>query len=321
MNLKHAGYIMAILEAGSITAAAKRLHISQPSLSQTVKAVEEDLGAPIFDRTKRGFALTWAGEKYLESMREIMTIEKNLFNEISEMKNEHRVTLRIGISTQRSIVMLPQVLPEFMGKYPHAAIELKELPSARLEDLLIKGGCDAAFITTSSKQNGIEYQLLENEQIVLMASRRTQIARRVPHGTEIELGEARDEAFINLTPGHSVRIIQDHLAQLSHMQPRVLMELFNMEAAKLITAQLNAVMVCPYGYIQDDSRVEKLIKCYPLNCHGFERHFYFCYPKKLRLSACLRDLYEIARSKCRHHTMHEAFKPFADLLNIGYTGE
>ena len=118
MNLKHASYIMAILEAGSITAAAKKLLISQPSLSQTVKAVEDELGLPIFDRRAKQLTLTYAGQRYVESMREIMTAERNFLSEIAEMKNDHRATLRIGISAQRSISLLPQILPSFTRSLP-----------------------------------------------------------------------------------------------------------------------------------------------------------------------------------------------------------
>lgn len=303
MNTKHARYIMTILEKGSITAAAKDLFISQPALSQTIKTVEETLGSPIFDRSNGQMKLTPVGERYIDSMREIMTIERNMMTEISEMKNDHRATLHIGISTQRSISTLPQILPEFIKKYPRVSIKLTGLPSVRLEKFLVDGGCDVAFITTTAKQNDIEYRLLENEQIVLLASNQTRLAQTVGHGTEIELSAAKDEFFVNLSPGHSVRAIQDHLANLCHFQPRVLLELFSMEAAKLITPQLGAVMVCPYSYIQGDTRIEKLTTCYPLRCHGFERHFYFCHSKKLRLPAYIRDLYDIARSKCLSHKM------------------
>ena len=68
-------------------------------------------------------------------------------------------------------------------------------------------------------------------------------------------------------------------------------------------AESGAVMICPYGFIQGDPRVEGRVSCYPLRCHGFERHFYFCYPRRLRLTAAMRDLYELARGCCRGHTM------------------
>ena len=132
MNLKHASYIMTILEEGSITAAAKKLLISQPSLSQTVKAVEDELGLPIFDRRAKRLTLTYAGQRYVESMREIMTAERNFLSEIAEMKNDHRATLRIGISAQRSISLLPQILPAFLARYPLVTVELKAVSYTHL---------------------------------------------------------------------------------------------------------------------------------------------------------------------------------------------
>lgn len=65
MNLKHAQYIMTILQEGSITAAARKLFISQPSLSQVVKLAETNLGAALFNRSTDPITLTPAGEKYV----------------------------------------------------------------------------------------------------------------------------------------------------------------------------------------------------------------------------------------------------------------
>ena len=65
MNIKQAQYIQTIASEGSITAAAKKLYISQPSLSQMVRQVEKELGVTLFDRTSLPLRLTYAGEKYL----------------------------------------------------------------------------------------------------------------------------------------------------------------------------------------------------------------------------------------------------------------
>ena len=303
MNLKHAAAVLAIVEQGGITAASRVLHVSQPSLSQTVKAVESSLGVSLFERAGNRLTLTPAGERYVEGVRELLGMERRLLGEIAELRSGQRATLRIGISASRAVSLLPHILPEFMQRWPHMNVELKESPSVHLEELLEQGGCDAAFITTSFKQNELEYLLVENEQIVLMASRQTELARRVPPGTEIELSEARDERFVTLTRGHSVRAIQDHLCARLGLNPQVLLEVPGMDAAKLIAAESTAVMVCPYGFIQGDPRVEKRVSCYPLRCHGIERHFYFCYPRRARLTAPMRDLYELARGCCRAHTM------------------
>ena len=305
MNLKHALYIMKILEEGSITAAARAMHISQPSLSQTVRAAEEELGIPIFDRSSKKITLTPAGQKYIKSMQEILDVERRLKAELAELKGAAPAPLRLGVSAQRCISLMPQLLSEFLRLHPNISIELKEMPSVHLEDFLLSGGCDAAFITTFPKANGLEYRLVENEQIVLMASKKTALARSRPEGAPLELEAARDESFISLTQGHSVRSIQDRLSSLRGVRLRILMELSTMEAAKLITPTLNAVMICPYGYVQGDSRVQSLVSCYPLNCRGFERHFYFCRNRKTPSCEALNDLFDIARRICSRHTCRQ----------------
>ena len=69
MNLKQAKYVKTIAECGSLTAAAKQLFVSQPSLSQMLRQIEEEIGLPIFDRSVSPIHLTYAGEKYLQAFR------------------------------------------------------------------------------------------------------------------------------------------------------------------------------------------------------------------------------------------------------------
>ncbi len=303
MNLKHAQYVLTILEEGNITSAAKRLHISQPSMSQTLKAIEEDLGVPIFFRQNRGLNLTYAGQKYVEAVRETLAIEENLHRLIMELKQETRGLVRIGISAQRNISLMPQMLPIFIEKYPMVQVELIEMPSKNLENLVETDKCDVAFITTMPKHNHIEYRLIENEQIVLMASQETQFAKSRPEPCLVELSEAEEEPFVNLTPEHSVRTIQERLCGLLQFEPRVLLETTSMEAAKMIAAKSRGLMVCPYCHISGNIILEQLTKSYPLNCHGFERHFYFCYRKKAHLTRYMEELFLIAKQCCRDHIL------------------
>ena len=74
MNLKHVQYVLTILREGSITAASKKLFVSQPALSQTLKQIEQDLGAPIFDRTTDPISLTYAGQQYVDAAQQVMDI-------------------------------------------------------------------------------------------------------------------------------------------------------------------------------------------------------------------------------------------------------
>lgn len=82
MNEKHIQYVLTIVQEGSFTAASKKLYVTQPSLSQTIKLIERDLGTPIFDRNTTPISLTSAGQKYVEAAQKVIDIRRDLQEEI-----------------------------------------------------------------------------------------------------------------------------------------------------------------------------------------------------------------------------------------------
>lgn len=118
MNVRQALYIRTIAEEKGVTAAAKKLHISQPSLSQMLRQIEEEAGTPLFERGTQVFHPTYAGERYLHAAEVILNTNEILENELREIRGEERGRLRLGISVQRSIQLLPKVLPELPGCIP-----------------------------------------------------------------------------------------------------------------------------------------------------------------------------------------------------------
>lgn len=297
INLKYAPTIMAIVQEGSVTAASKKLFVSQPALSQTIRQVEAELGAPIFRRDVHHIALTRAGQLYLEAAQEMMTLDRNLHAQVADSKDEIYGEFSLGISTQRGLQILPRVIPDFVRMYPHVRINLREEGSGRLENLLMEGQCDIAFITTISKRNRLRYILIENENLVLMASRSTALAQRFPDGTPLDIIEAQEEKFICMGQGHSVRTIQDNLFNKYGIQPQIMLETNNMEAAKAITARSNAVFMVPNVYVPDTMPDRYRVHIYPLRNVNYERHFYFCYRQGMYLTRYETDLVRIVCSK------------------------
>ena len=211
MNFKHINYVLTVLTEGSITAASKKLFVSQPALSQTIKLIEQDLGAPIFDRSTDPISLTYAGQRYVEAAQAMLDIDRNLRAEIAETKKEVHGRMRVGISSQRGIQLLPLIIPEFVKRYPYVKIDLLEYGSDTLERLTAEGQCDLGLITTTAKPNRLNYVLIENEQVVLMAARSTELAHRFEDGQPIDIKDAMGEKFVCMTEGHSIRTIQDRL--------------------------------------------------------------------------------------------------------------
>lgn len=293
MNTKHAQYMVTILQEGSITNAAKKLFISQPSLSQMVKLVESNLGTPIFNRSTEPITLTFAGQKYMEAAQKILTINANLTKEIEEINEEDHGKIRLGIPVQRGMQVLPYVLAKFWKLYPHVDITLHEHGSASIEKLVLDGSIDIACMTTIPSQENLTYLLAEQEELMLLAGRNTDLARRIPEGTPISIYEARNERFVSNKPGHSVRTMQDNLFLTNHMNPKIILETISIEIEKKVALACDAVTICPKNYIENSSEIKEKGVTYPILNTGHMRHCYICHRKDLYLTKYMKDFINI----------------------------
>lgn len=293
MNIKHAQYMLTVLREGSITAAAKKLYISQPSLSQMIKLVENTLGTPIFNRSTDPITLTYAGEKYIEAAKKILTINDNLIKEIEEINHEEHGTIKLGIPVQRAMQVMPYVLPRFYAKYPHVKVDVRESGSANTEAAVLDGNVDLACLTTYPKHEELNYILIEEEELVLLTSRNSQLAKRIPSGTPISITEAKNEKFISSKVGHSVRDTQDRLFVTYDIQPEILMETSSIEVGKRTAIACDAVMICPINYIEMTPELHPGCCVYPIQGIEQRRSFYVCHRKELYLTKYMRDFIEI----------------------------
>ena len=281
MNLKQALYIQTIAREGNITAAAKKLYVSQPSLSQMVRQVESEYGVMLFDRTVSPLRLTYAGEKYLQAAKTMLAANERLENELREIRQENSGLLRLGISVQRAIQILPVALPWFTMQYPKVSIDLREEGSARLEQLLEDGEIDLALAAIESVSPSLSYALIEKEVVGVLAGKGAAIAQQLPPGTPISLSMIREDAFVSLKPGHSVRVVQDALFHESGMKPQILLETDSLEVAKRVAVQAGACMLCSDIFVDDYARRGGVF--YPLMDYENKRHLYACWRKGEKL--------------------------------------
>lgn len=293
MNIKHAQYMITVLQEGSITAAAKKLYISQPSLSQMIKLVETNLGTPIFNRATDPLTLTYAGEKYIEAAQKILTINTNLAKEIEEITHEDHGIIRFGVPVQRGMQVLPYVMPKFLKLYPHVDVELFEQGSGLIEKMVLDGTVDMACMTTVARHTELKYILVENEDLVLLTSANTDLAKRIPAGTPIPITEARNEKFVSNKQGHSVRVVQDNLFITHDMHPKIIMETMSIEVEKKVALACDAVMICPKNYIEKTPEMAKKAVIYPILNTGSQRHCYICHRKNLYLTKYMKDFINI----------------------------
>ena len=118
MDLDQMRYFVAVAECRSITKAAQQLYISQPSLSRSIAAAEEEAGVLLLDRTSRPISLTYAGQRCYETAKQILALSTDLSNQFRDISDCRIGRIILGASAQRSAHTLPAVLPRFWESTP-----------------------------------------------------------------------------------------------------------------------------------------------------------------------------------------------------------
>lgn len=217
MNQKDLLYIKTIAEEGGISQAARKLFLSQPSLSQSVKRIEESLGVSLFRRIPRGLVLTPSGEEYYRMASQILKTWSTFEEEIRHLEDLKTGKLSVGVTTHRGLVLLPEFLADFYLRYPGISVSVMENTTDRLEELLLCGALDFAFMrapATDSRHKNISYLGLIRDSFLLLlppghpAGRKAVPVSGKPYPV-LDLSCLKDENF--LLPDSSMRLHENVL--------------------------------------------------------------------------------------------------------------
>lgn len=160
-------YVLAIVREGGFSKAAEKLYISQPSLSATIKRIEEKLTVPIFDRSSTPISLTEAGREYVRLANEIERMEHDLEQYINDRVNLSVGEIKIGASSLFSSFVLPRMIAEFNKKYPGVRIKIFENNTKNLMRELVGGQLDIVIDNAVIKSESLCYTKCASETLLL----------------------------------------------------------------------------------------------------------------------------------------------------------
>ena len=167
MEMQQLRYVVAVARARNFSRAAEQCHVSQPSLSQQIQKLEDELGERLFDRTKREAKLTPHGEAFLRRAVRILEEVEAATREASDAKDLLRGTLTVGVLPTIAPYLLPAVLTEFTEKYPGLEIIVQEDTTARLLKQLLAYETDLALVSLPISDERLELQALLTEELLL----------------------------------------------------------------------------------------------------------------------------------------------------------
>lgn len=156
MELRQLAYFVAIAQSGTITAAAQKLHMSQPPLSLQLQKLEEELGCPLFERDTRHLRMTPAGELFYERAQGILQQCADLKREMADLQAGGRGLLRIGSVSSLNTTLLPRWVARFHNSYPQVRLELTERDSYQLLELVRNHRIDLALVRRPFSGQGLE---------------------------------------------------------------------------------------------------------------------------------------------------------------------
>ena len=198
MNFNTLRYVVAIAQERSFTLAAKRLHLSQPSLSQNIKSLEERLGVILFDRTTIPLETTSAGKEYVEWAQQVLLSEAQIYRHISDIRTSGQIRMRVGISPHRSAFMLPQVVQDVLQEFPSCAFSIEDgVHESDLYDLLYDRQIDLMIGAAHPDETRFESTFITNERILLAVPRSYRLMPSESEGyPTIILSVLRNKPFI-----------------------------------------------------------------------------------------------------------------------------
>ncbi|MFD7169894.1 LysR family transcriptional regulator [Streptomyces violascens] len=229
MQFQQLTYFVAVAETRHFTRAAERVHVSQPSLSQQIKALENELGAELFSRARGNIALTDAGEALLPLARRILADADTARIEVQELAQLRRGRVRLGATPSLCTGLLPDVLRAFHDRHPGIQLLIEEGGSHDLVRELARGALDLALIVLPLPAGSPALTTIEllQEDLVVVSS-----AAEAPpgSGSSVRIADLRDAPLVMFRHGYDLRELTVAACRAEGFEPAFTVEGGEMDA-------------------------------------------------------------------------------------------
>jgi len=227
MELRQLRYVVAVAEEGNFTRAAARAHVAQPAISQQIAQVERELGAPLFERSSRGVALTAAGAAFLPHARAALAAATAGSDAVRTLRGELAGDLAVGTIPSPSDWLVRR-LGAFGRRHPAVRVTLRAGDPEMLADSVAAGSLDAAAVGVMAGRlpagpagkrlpAGLASQTIASEPLVVAVPPDHPFA-----GTAaVSLSDLQDDPLVTLTPGTGLRTVLESACAEAGFEPRI----------------------------------------------------------------------------------------------------
>jgi DNA-binding transcriptional LysR family regulator len=257
MELRHLQHFVAVAEDQHFTRAAERLMVSQSGLSASIRALERELGAPLFVRTTRRVTLTEAGRALLTEAERILTQVRAAHDAVAAVRGVVRGTLSLGTEQCTAGVCVAPLLAAFRRRHPDVEIRLRQAGSAALAEEVAAGRLDLAFaVAAGADAAQLRFVPLASEPMTVLCHP----GHRLAGGGALTPEELGGEAFVDFHPDWGTRRTTDAAFAAAGVQRTVTLEVNDVHSLLDLVDEGLGVAVVPrhFGHKREASALAAL---------------------------------------------------------------
>lgn len=263
MEMRDLRYFIHVVEYGSFTKAAANIYLSQPTLSKSIKKLEQELGVELFERSTRSLKLTDAGEIVYKQGLKILDTSNELKVLLADLRNLPTGEIRFGIPPLVGSLFFSDIATNFGEKYPHVSLKLIEVSAKKVENLVDEGKVDVGIVVIPTDTNKFNVSTFIKDEFLVFTSLDHPLAKE----KSICLEQLRNEKFIIVSQEFTTHTLIVQACEKAGFIPNIVYESSQWDIiAKLVKNRLG-ITIFPKSILSniDTTTIKPIfIKSFPM---------------------------------------------------------
>jgi molybdate transport repressor ModE-like protein len=244
-----------VAECGSISAAARRLMVTQPALSRRLQQLEQELEAPLLERSRKGVSLTEQGRFLAREGRALVERWERLKDGLGALTKLETGLVRVGGGATAVSFLLPPAIAQFQRSHPGVLLQVKEAGSRDVERDVIEERLELGIVTLPVQSRELEVSPLRTDRIVLVAASDHALAKRA----RVPVSALEGQDLVGFESPSAIRTLIDDALREAGVRMHVVMELRSIPAILRMVATTRCLAFVSSLGLREDDRSTKVI--------------------------------------------------------------
>lgn len=288
MTIRHLKIFVVVAENGNMSTAAKKLYISQPTVSQAIRELEEHYGVKLFERLSKKLFITEAGKYLLFQAKNLIDQFDNIE---ASMKNNYQVeTLRIGASMTVGSVLLSNLISDLQGENPNIETYAFVNNTTIIEEKLLNSDLDVAVVEGKVKSHDLISIPMIDDYLVLVCGTNHPLSLK----KELSLEDLENQKFVVREKGSGTREILDEFLKLHNINVKIVWESSSPDTIKHAVMENGCLALMPFRIMEKEINEGQMNVIFITN-NEWKRSFSLVYHKDKNLTNSIELLRDILK--------------------------